>query len=124
MPDACSGTIYMANLGPSKGHGSIRLAAAILAALIASRAAPAGAQPHAARPPEIEGTVLAIQGEELVLDLGSARGAVDGATVEIWRPLKLKHPVTGKVINERFRIGALELTQVRAAASLAKARAR
>src|SRR4051812_29893183 len=49
----------------------------------------------AAAASEILGTVLALQGEELVLDLGAASGATDGATVEIWRPIKLKHPVTG-----------------------------
>jgi hypothetical protein len=114
--------------------GSTRFAAALCAALAASAATPAGAQPRpppaptaASRPPpapaahaEVEGSVLALQGEELVLDLGAARGAENGATVELWRPLKLKHPVTGKVIAERFRIGALELVQVRAAMSLAR----
>jgi hypothetical protein len=69
---------------------------------------------------EIEGTVMALQDEDLVLDLGSARGAFDGAEVEIWRPIKLKHPVTGKVLTDRFRIGVLELQQVRSAMSLAR----
>src|SRR5262245_47739508 len=69
---------------------------------------PAGAQSgprpvasRAAGAVEVEGSVLAIQGEELVLDLGSSRGAVEGVSVEIWRPLKLKHPVTGKVLTDR-----------------------
>src|SRR4051812_47482054 len=46
---------------------------------------PAGAQPRprpaaarAAGTVEVEGAVLAIQGEELVLDLGSSRGAAEG----------------------------------------------
>jgi hypothetical protein len=80
-----------------------------------SPAAPAGAS--------VEGAVLAIQGEDLVVDLGAARGAVDGAVVEIWRPLKLKHPVSGKVLTDRFRIGALELTQVQKTMALARATA-
>lgn len=70
---------------------------------------------------DLEGTVLAIQGEELVLDLGSTRGAIEGAAVEIWRPIKLKHPVSGKVLTDRFRIGSLELGQVRKTMALAKA---
>jgi hypothetical protein len=70
---------------------------------------------------EVEGAVLAIQGDELVLDLGASRGASDGATVELWRPVKLKHPVTGKVLTDRFRIGTLELTQVRGTMTLARA---
>lgn len=110
----------------TKRPPALRLAAALLAAVAASSAIPAGAQPRKATPAavaqgDIEGTVLAIQGDELVLDLGGARGAVDGAQVEIWRPLKLKHPVTGKVLVDRFRIGTLDLTQVRGTMSLARA---
>src|SRR5262249_49544057 len=88
---------------------------------------PARSSAAAPRPPgpstEVEGAVLAIQGDDLVVDLGSARGATDGATVEIWRPIKLKHPVTGKVLTDRFRIGTLELTQVRTTMALARATA-
>src|SRR5262249_25660201 len=43
-----------------------------------------------------------------------------GDVVEIWRPFKLKHPVTGKVMSDRFRIGTLELRQVRNAMSMAR----
>jgi len=76
-----------------------------------------------AEPAEITGTVLALEeeGEELILDLGATRGATEGATVELWRPLKLKHPVTGQVISDRFRIGTLELGQVRPSMSIATA---
>jgi hypothetical protein len=119
----------MHDVGTSKWPASIRLAAALVAAIAASAPAPASAQPRPPAPParvpaaravDVEGTVLAIQGEELVIDLGAGRGAADGASAELWRPLKLKHPVTGKIVNERFRIGTLELVQVRASASLAK----
>jgi hypothetical protein len=41
--------------------------------------------------------------------------------VELWRPLKLKHPATGKVLTDRFRIGDLRLGQVRKAMALATA---
>jgi hypothetical protein len=72
---------------------------------------------------EVTATVLALEeeGEELVLDLGAAQGAVEGALVEIWRPLKLKHPVSGKLLTDRFKIGTLQLGQVRPAMSLARA---
>jgi len=43
-----------------------------------------------------------------------------GSTLEIWRPLKLKHPVTGKVLTDRFKIGAVDVVQVRKVVSLAK----
>jgi hypothetical protein len=115
----------MHDVGTSTRPRSLRFIAALLGALAASTAATASAQPRPAPAvvpagADVEGTVVAIQGEELVLDLGAARGASDGVTVEIWRPLKLKHPVTGKPLVDRFRIGSLELVQVRGTLSLAK----
>ena len=103
--------------------GSNRFAAAIVFAIAATLPVPARAQPRAATEATgyVAGTVLAIQGEELVLDLAAGRGARDGLTIEIWRPVKLKHPVTGKVLTDRFRIGSLELIQVRGTMSLARA---
>jgi hypothetical protein len=113
----------------------VALATALLTAL-AVRSSDAQPKPPASGPAvpprvpaaastarDVEGAVLAIQGDELVLDLGSGRGAFDGASVEIWRPIKVKHPVTGRVLTDRFRIGTLELTQVRTTLSLARATA-
>jgi hypothetical protein len=126
MPDVRTSKILLL---PRSRRGRL-WAAGLLAALSASPASPAAAQPRPAaaagprapaRGGPVEGTVVAIQGEEIVLDLGTARGAADGATVELWRPVKLKHPVTGKVLTDRFRIGALELVQVRGSLSLARA---
>jgi hypothetical protein len=101
------------------------LALAGAAAALTSRASPAEAQPAAARPEaaakgDVTGYVLEIQDDELILDLGSDRGLASGAKVEIWRPLKLKHPVTGKVFTDRFLLGTLELGQVRPLMSLAR----
>src|SRR5580692_6760165 len=107
---------------PSRGVEVAAVLAMLLiapATLAQPRPAPRAAQ-GAARG-DVEGTVLAIQGDELVLDLGADRGAVDGMSVELWRPLQLKHPVTGNVLTDRFRIGTLELAQVRPTLSLAKA---
>ena len=78
---------------------------------------------------EIVGTVLAINDEnavaaedrELVVDLGADRGGSEGLLVELWRPLKLKHPVTGKLIVDRYRIGSVKLGQVRPTLALAGA---
>ena len=101
-----------------------RLGAVAVGALCALRAVPAWAQaqPRAAAdaaPAEVTGTVLAIEEGDLIIDLGADRGLADGATVELWRPLHLKHPVTGQTFVDRFRIGTLTLTQVRRALSLA-----
>ena len=61
---------------------------------------------------EIPGTVLSIDEEDIVVDLGMSKGGTEGSVVELWRPFKLRHPVTGKILVDRFRIGRLKLVQV------------
>lgn len=97
----------------------------LLSSGAAAQPRPGGVQ--AASDLEVMGTVLAIQGEsgvgadarELVVDLGADRGGSEGMLVELWRPLKLKHPVTGKLITDRYRIGMVKLGQVRPTLALA-----
>jgi hypothetical protein len=67
-----------------------------------------------------EGIVVQVERDDLVLDVGSLRGAIDNDVAEIWRPLKVRHPVTGKLVVDRFLIGRLRLVQVRPNLSLAK----
>ncbi len=69
---------------------------------------------------DIEAYVMTIDGADVIVDLGVKQGASVGDVVELWRPLKLKHPVTGKIVTDRFRIGSLKLTQVRDKLSLAR----
>jgi len=69
---------------------------------------------------EVSGVVLALDGSEVILDLGKKQGISDNDVLELWRPLKLKHPVTGKLVSDRFRIGSVKVTQVREVMSLAK----
>ena len=69
---------------------------------------------------EIEGSVVAQDGADLIVDLGAVKGARGGDVLEVWRPLRVKHPITGKVIVDRFRIGALKLGQVRPTLALAR----
>ena len=104
------------------------LAVAVLAMSLAHAgsavAQPAHPPPRAAAAPAAlaegpVGTIVAIDAGELVVDYGALKGAHDGDVVELWRPLRLKHPVSGKPLNERFRIGALRLVQVRGTLSLA-----
>jgi hypothetical protein len=68
----------------------------------------------------VEGHVLQIDEAGIVVDLAGVRGAKDGDVVELWRPLRLRHPVTGKPVVDRFLIGRLKLTQVRDRLALAK----
>jgi hypothetical protein len=90
--------------------------AALAATLFASSVA-LGQQEREA----VEGHVVELSDGDIVIDLAHQRGATDGALVELWRPLTVKHPVTGQVINDRFLIGRLRLVQVRDALSLARA---
>ncbi|MBI2389081.1 MAG: hypothetical protein HYV09_05635 [Deltaproteobacteria bacterium] len=83
---------------------------------LASVAAPSRAQDAK----ELSGVVLALDGGEVVIDLGKKQGVSDGDTLELWRPLKLKHPVTGKLVVDRFKIGALKVVQARDVLSLAR----
>ncbi len=117
--------------------GLRRVAACVLAAACAAGASQASAQPKgdaaqtkgagasvvkkAAAPAEVTGTVLEIDKDDLVLDVGSDAGMTENTTLDLWRPLKLKHPVTGKVFSDRFKIGQIQVGQVRPTMALAKA---
>ena len=68
----------------------------------------------------VEGTLVSIDGHDLVLDLGASRGMSEGEIVELWRPLRVKHPVTGKILVDRFRVGALRIGQVQKTLSFAR----
>jgi hypothetical protein len=69
---------------------------------------------------EVTGVVISIDGTDIIIDLGKKQGMADGDVLELWRPLKIKHPVTGKLIVDRFKIGAIKITQVRDVLSLAR----
>ncbi len=93
------------------------MAAALLFPLITttrSLADPAGTASE-----NIEGHVVAFELGDVVVDIAGDRGATTGALLELWRPLTLKHPVTGQMVSDRFLIGHLRLTQVRGALALA-----
>lgn len=94
---------------------SASLAPKLAAAQQVAASRPAGA-PLA--PPE--GTVLAIDSGDLVIDLGTNKGVREGQLVELWRPLRVRHPVTGQTLVDRFRLGTIRLAQVQATLSLAK----
>ena len=99
--------------------GLRRACTCVLAASIVLATSSASAQPKgtvgavASASSEVTGTVLVIDKDDLVFDVGTDAGASDTMTLDLWRPLSLKHPVTGKVISDRFKIGQIQLTQVR-----------
>jgi hypothetical protein len=90
-------------------------ASAIALALALLIGAPPTASAQAA-----EGVVLSVDAQNVVVDIGTTRGADNGDFVEVWRPIKMKHPVTGAVILDRFKIGRIKITQARPAMSIGK----
>ena len=70
---------------------------------------------------QIEGRVIAFEMGDVVVDVAGERGATNGAVLELWHPISIKHPVTGQLVSDRFLIGKLRLTQVRGVLSLARA---
>jgi hypothetical protein len=101
---------------PNVAIRRLLFAAATCAAILA--VSPAGAQLHARAPNE--GTVVAVDGSDYVLDIGATRGVHEGDAIELWRPVHLKHPVTGQALVDRFKIGSMRLVQVQSALSLAR----
>ncbi|HVJ15192.1 MAG TPA: hypothetical protein VM686_07120 [Polyangiaceae bacterium] len=86
---------------------------------IALVAIPLGGQPL-----RVEGHVVSLEGDDIVVDVARSNGAENGAVLELWRPVSLKHPISGETISDRFLIGKLRLHQTRDALSLARAEGR
>jgi hypothetical protein len=91
------------------------LAALALAALLVS---PEGLAQEAKG---AESTIVSIEQADLIVDTGSLTGATQGTVVELWRPVRLRHPITGRVLIDRFRLGQLRLVQVQRTLSIARA---
>lgn len=68
-----------------------------------------------------EARIIGVEEENLVVDVGSRAGATVGQVIELWRPLKLRNPATGKTVEDRYRIGSLRITEVLDVMSFAKA---
>ncbi|MBW2523594.1 MAG: hypothetical protein JRI23_05440, partial [Deltaproteobacteria bacterium] len=73
-------------------------------------AAPARAQQ--AEPAVIEGYVVAVEQDAIIVDVAGKSGARQGDVVELWRPLVLRHPVTRQPVRDRYPIGAVKLSHV------------
>lgn len=87
-------------------------------ALLGSALVPRSAE---AQTTNTEGYVVKVDGDDVIVDVAGKLGAEEGDVLELWRPLRLKHPVTGRVVIDRFSIGRLVLQEVRKELSLARA---
>jgi hypothetical protein len=75
-------------------------------------------RPAAAQSKTVEGRILSLDHGDLVVDVGRLKGAVDGASASLYRPLTVRDPVTGKMLRERFLIGSVSFLQVQGTLSL------
>ncbi|NRA33443.1 MAG: hypothetical protein HRU17_08900 [Polyangiaceae bacterium] len=90
-------------------------AAAALAAGLARPAeaqAASGAESAEAGGTIVEGHVVEIQNKDVIIDLARKHDLRNGDVLEIWRPLKVRHPVTRQTLEDRFRIGSIRISQV------------
>ena len=60
----------------------------------------------------VQGVVLHIELPEFVIDLGLQAGLAVGMPVKLYRTMKVRHPVTGKDMVDRFPIGTAEAQEV------------
>lgn len=92
-----------------------------VSALLVLNPGPATAQPaDTASSGAVTATVVSLDAGDIVIDLGASQGVQPGDEVELWRPLRLRHPVTKEWLEDRFRIGSLRIEQVGETLALAK----
>jgi len=60
---------------------------------------------------KVEGVVVKVSNKEIVIDIGINDGATEGMEVDFFRKVTVKHPVTGKKVEDRFFIGRDEISQ-------------
>lgn len=54
-----------------------------------------------------EGTVVRVDGDLLVVDLGRDSGLTAGQRVPLLRPITVRHPITGQSLRDRFPLGSV-----------------
>lgn len=96
--------------------------ASLLTALVAGWIVPGLAAPGLAAPGAslagekvagvVEGVVVKVDADEVVIDLGRALGLPSGEPVHLFRRMVVKHPISGEVIEDRFPIGTVQPAQV------------
>lgn len=84
-----------------------------------ARAAPPPAP--AASPAPLERHVIGIEDSDVIVDLTAKDGVGVGDELQLWRPVRLVHPVTHKVVMDRYRIGTLRIVQMHDAIALTRA---
>lgn len=82
------------------------------------------AEDHAAAPEEAAASaegphhVVALRGNKVVLDLTERDNVKIGDVVELWRPLRVKHPITGAELEDTIFVSKVRVTQIGSQLSL------
>ncbi len=87
------------------------------ATLMASVAAAQPASEPTQESPQ-EGVVVRVDDGEVIVDLGRDVGLQGDAVVQVYRRVEVRHPRTGRVIEDRFPIGSMVLQDVGALLSI------
>jgi hypothetical protein len=87
------------------------VAVAVLSMALAARVARADER--------VRGTVVRVQDDEIYFDLGAGARVEPGRPARVWRPISVKHPVTGKAVKDEIPLGAVTVQAVGAQLSLA-----
>lgn len=68
----------------------------------------------------LRATVVQVDGQDIVIDLGQAQLPAS-LELTVYRPLEVRHPITGKRIRDRFAIGVVRVVQPGERLSIARA---
>ncbi len=81
----------------------------------ASRAADEAAKKVAGIFPLLQGLVVEVDGDRVLIDLGGRRGAYEGMELEVYREGEaIRHPVTGQFLGRRdVRLGVVRVEEVK-----------
>ena len=59
-----------------------------------------------------EGTIVRVDRDLLVVDLGRDAGFAEGQRVPLWRPITVRHPITGQSLRDRYPLGSVQVYSV------------
>jgi hypothetical protein len=115
-------------MGPPRMRRTMRWVVLLLALLPATLAWAAPPKPTETSPESedsqgdkmVRGWLLRIDGDEFVIDRGTADGLHPGTPVKLYRTIRARHPLTGKEVLDRFPVGDAAADEVAAHLAILK----
>lgn len=74
---------------------------------------------HAQEP--LRATIVQVDRDDVVIDVGAAQLTPATQQLTVYRPLEVRHPITGKKLRDRFAIGTVRIVQPGEKLSIARA---